>query len=128
MCIMLCHLIALNTFSGAIAAGIDAMKVYNDWPFYNGKFYPEKLKEVQLKVTEIFENKALANFNHRNFGYLTLSWTLLTFMKGNNLHLLRIQQFCLALSATFVLLQVLGGIKTIKSNVGIHEAHVKIKY
>lgn len=29
-------MVALNTLSGAAAAGIDAMKVYNDWPFYNG--------------------------------------------------------------------------------------------
>ncbi len=36
LAIILCHLIALNTFSGTIAAGIDAMKVFNDWPFYNG--------------------------------------------------------------------------------------------
>jgi len=32
---MLLHFIAFNTISGAAASGIDAMKVFNDWPYYN---------------------------------------------------------------------------------------------
>lgn len=34
--VALLHFIALNTLSGAAAAGIDAGKLFNDWPFYNG--------------------------------------------------------------------------------------------
>lgn len=45
--------------SGATAAGIDAMKVYNDWPFYNGKIIPENLAEKIKNWKNLFEDKAL---------------------------------------------------------------------
>jgi heme a synthase len=33
----LLHFVAFNLISGAMVAGIDAGKVFNDWPFMNGQ-------------------------------------------------------------------------------------------
>lgn len=57
--IMLLHLIAFNTISGAAAAGTDAMKVFNDWPWFNGHIFPEELKNMNFKLKDLFENKVL---------------------------------------------------------------------
>jgi heme a synthase len=57
--ILLLHLIAFNIMSGACAAGIDAMKVFNDWPFYNGSITPPNLFEKEPLWKNFFENKGL---------------------------------------------------------------------
>lgn len=55
--IMLLHCIALNTLSGACVAGIDAGKVFNDWPFYNGQLLPPNMMEKIPAIKNIFENR-----------------------------------------------------------------------
>ena len=74
--ILLLHFVALNIASGACAAGIDAMKVFNDWPLYNGGIVPPNLWESEKGIRNFFENKSLVQFNHRNFGALTFLWTI----------------------------------------------------
>jgi len=55
--IMVIHCLALNTLSGACAAGIDAGKVFNDWPFYNGSLLPPNMFSVSPIFKNLFENK-----------------------------------------------------------------------
>lgn len=55
--ILLLHCLALNTLSGSAVAGIDAGKVFNDWPLYNGKLLPPKMWETSPVYKNFFENK-----------------------------------------------------------------------
>ena len=55
---------------GALVAGIDAGRAYNDWPLMNGKWIPVDLFEYEPFITNFFENSGLVQFNHRLTAYL----------------------------------------------------------
>lgn len=59
MSILLLHCIAFNTISGAITAGIDAGKVFNDWPWYNNKIFPPEMFKSSPFWHNFFENRGL---------------------------------------------------------------------
>jgi len=64
-------------------SGIDAGKVFNTWPLMNGELPPAGLFPASPKWRNIFESRALAQFNHRNFAYLTLAYSLFLELKVN---------------------------------------------
>ena len=55
---------------GALVAGIDAGRAYNDWPLMNGNWIPVDLFEYEPFITNFFENSGLVQFNHRVTAYL----------------------------------------------------------
>ena len=55
---------------GALVAGIDAGRSYNDWPLMNGNWIPVDLFEYEPLITNFFENAGLVQFNHRLTAYL----------------------------------------------------------
>ena len=55
---------------GALVAGIDAGRAYNDWPLMNGNWIPDDLFEYEPFITNFFENSGLVQFNHRLTAYL----------------------------------------------------------
>ena len=55
---------------GALVAGIDAGRSYNDWPLMNGNWVPVDLFEYEPFLTNFFENAGLVQFNHRLTAYL----------------------------------------------------------
>ena len=55
---------------GALVAGIDAGRSYNDWPLMNGNWIPIDLFEYDPFITNFFENSGLVQFNHRLTAYL----------------------------------------------------------
>ena len=55
---------------GALVAGIDAGRGYNDWPLMNGSWIPDDLFEYEPLITNFFENAGLVQFNHRLTAYL----------------------------------------------------------
>ena len=55
---------------GALVAGIDAGRGYNDWPLMNGNWIPNGLFEYEPLITNFFENSGLVQFNHRLTAYL----------------------------------------------------------
>ena len=55
---------------GALVAGIDAGRAYNDWPLMNGNWIPVDLFEYEPFITNFFENSGLVQFNHRLTAYL----------------------------------------------------------
>ncbi len=86
--VLLLHFVAFNVMSGACAAGIDAFKVYNTWPLMNDQVVPKGIFERQPLWRNFFENRALVQFNHRNFGYLTFIATTLIYLKARKFNLL----------------------------------------
>jgi len=55
---------------GALVAGIDAGRGYNDWPLMNGNWIPDDLFDYKPFMTNFFENPGLVQFNHRITAYL----------------------------------------------------------
>jgi cytochrome c oxidase assembly protein subunit 15 len=56
--ILLIHLVAINIFSGATMAGIDAGKVFNTWPTINGQLIPDGMYKLEPFYKNFFENVA----------------------------------------------------------------------
>ncbi|MEM6660919.1 MAG: COX15/CtaA family protein [Pseudomonadota bacterium] len=63
-------LIFVQLLSGALVAGLDAGRGYVDWPLMQGEFMPTESFDLAPIWLNIFENPALAQFNHRMLAYL----------------------------------------------------------
>ncbi|HPG22321.1 MAG TPA: COX15/CtaA family protein [Amaricoccus sp.] len=55
---------------GALVAGIDAGRTYNDWPLMDGDFLPFTAFNLEPYWSNYLENPGLVQFNHRMLGYL----------------------------------------------------------
>ena len=64
---VLCY---LQLALGALVAGIDAGRGYNDWPLMNGNWIPDDLLDYRPFITDFFENPGLDQLNHRLTAYI----------------------------------------------------------
>ena len=64
-------LVFIQILSGALVAGLDAGRGYVDWPLMEGSFIPPESFDLSPVWLNIFENPALAQFDHRILAYLT---------------------------------------------------------
>ena len=55
--------------SGALVAGLDAGRTYNDWPLMSGEFFPSSYMPAELGMRSLFEGRAATQFNHRILAY-----------------------------------------------------------
>jgi len=63
-------LIFLMILSGGFVAGNKAGLAFNTFPLMNGRFIPEGMYAMQPWWTNLFENIATVQFNHRTIAYL----------------------------------------------------------
>ena len=56
--------------AGALVAGLDAGRSYNDWPLMAGELVPSHYLENELGIRSLFEGRAATQFNHRLLAYL----------------------------------------------------------
>ena len=63
-------LVLLQVLSGALVAGLDAGRGYVDWPLMEGRWLPAEAFELAPLWVNVFENPALAQFDHRILAYL----------------------------------------------------------
>ncbi len=61
--------IFLQMAAGALVAGLDAGRTYNDWPLMAGEFLPSHYFEQALGLRSLFEGRAATQFNHRMLAY-----------------------------------------------------------
>ncbi len=61
--------IFLQIILGAFVAGLDAGRIYVDWPMMDGRFAPEAYGEMSPFWRDAFENRASVQFHHRLGGY-----------------------------------------------------------
>lgn len=67
--------------AGALVAGLDAGRTYNDWPLMAGELVPSQYLESGLGLRSLFEGRAATQFNHRLIAYaiwaasLAAAWT-----------------------------------------------------
>jgi len=55
--------------AGALVAGLDAGRTYNDWPLMAGELVPSHYIEGDLGLRSLFEGRAATQFNHRLIAY-----------------------------------------------------------
>ncbi|WP_370373351.1 COX15/CtaA family protein, partial [Henriciella pelagia] len=70
LAIVLLVLISVQMASGALVAGLDAGRTYNDWPLMSGEFIPSSYMPAELGIRSLFEGRAATQFNHRMIAYL----------------------------------------------------------
>ncbi|MEE8370715.1 MAG: COX15/CtaA family protein [Sphingomonadales bacterium] len=63
-------LVFLQSFLGALVAGLDAGRAYNTWPAMDGGFMPELMFDLSPWWLNFFENIAAVQFDHRLAAYL----------------------------------------------------------
>ncbi|MBU1286517.1 MAG: COX15/CtaA family protein [Alphaproteobacteria bacterium] len=68
--IVLLGLIFLQMAAGALVAGLDAGRTYNDWPLMAGEFVPHDYLGEGLGLRSLFEGRATTQFNHRMLAYI----------------------------------------------------------
>lgn len=67
--IMLLALVFVQMAAGALVAGLDAGRSYNDWPLMAGELIPSHYIQADLGVRSFFEGRAATQFNHRLLAY-----------------------------------------------------------
>ena len=102
----------VQVFLGGIVAGLDAGRGYTDWPLMNGQFLPDESFDYVPLWTNFFENAALAQFNHRLIGYLTLAFSLFFWLRCKRSAMTSIRNWS-ALVFIVVLCQALTGVVTL---------------
>lgn len=68
--ILLLGLVFLQMAAGALVAGLDAGRSYNDWPLMAGELVPSHYIQADLGIRSLFEGRAATQFNHRFLAYL----------------------------------------------------------
>ncbi len=66
----LVYFVFLQILVGALVAGIDAGRTYNEWPLMGGSFVPPTAFDLEPIWRNFFENAGLVQFMHRVTGYL----------------------------------------------------------
>lgn len=101
--------IFLQMAAGALVAGLDAGRTYNDWPLMAGEFFPSHYVEQGLGLRSLFEGRAATQFNHRMIAYgiwvasLAAAWAFRRTPQGRGF----------AILAALVSAQALWGILTL---------------
>ena len=67
---------------GALVAGIDAGRSYNDWPLMAGGILPPEMWRIEPWWRNLFENPGTVQFIHRVVAYLLLGFAVMVWMRG----------------------------------------------
>ncbi|MCB1332247.1 MAG: COX15/CtaA family protein [Roseivivax sp.] len=78
----LMHFAFLQILLGALVAGIDAGRTYNDWPLMAGAFTPPYPFELTPIWRNFFENAGLVQFIHRMAGYLLFVFGIVVWLRA----------------------------------------------
>jgi len=78
----LMHFTFLQILLGALVAGIDAGRTYNDWPLMAGSFLPPYPFDLDPVWRNFFENAGLVQFLHRMAGYLLFVYGIVVWMRA----------------------------------------------
>ena len=105
-------LVFVQVLSGALVAGLDAGRGYVDWPLMEGNFLPPESFDLSPVWLNIFENPALAQFDHRILAYLIVAVTVAYVIRAGRIAHKR-ARFWARHVGIVVLLQVVVGIVTV---------------
>ncbi|MDJ0820909.1 MAG: COX15/CtaA family protein [Paracoccaceae bacterium] len=78
----LMHFAFLQILLGALVAGIDAGRTYNDWPLMAGGILPPFPFDIEPVWRNFFENAGLVQFMHRVAGYLLMIYGVIVWLRA----------------------------------------------
>ncbi len=78
----LMHLAFLQILLGALVAGIDAGRTFNDWPTMAGEFFPPAAFDLTPTWRNFFENPGLVQWLHRMAGYLLAAYAVFVWLRS----------------------------------------------
>ena len=104
-------LVFLQLLSGALVAGLDAGRGYVDWPLMQGSLLPPEAFELSPLWKNVFENPALAQFDHRILAYLLVIVAALFVWRARTGN--RVVRRWVVLTGAAVLAQAATGILTV---------------
>ena len=116
-------LVFIQILSGALVAGLDAGRGHVDWPLMQGRFFPEEGLEMSPFWLNLFENPALAQFNHRIIAYLILAVTVLFVLRCLRVAHRKVRAWGWRVGLV-ILAQVVMGIVTVMHAAPLHLALV----
>jgi cytochrome c oxidase assembly protein subunit 15 len=120
---VLMYFTLLQILIGALVAGIDAGRTYNDWPLMAGAFLPPFPFELQPVWRNFFENAGLVQFIHRITAYALFAYGLFVWLQGRkSAH--SATRFALNAVMAVLGLQVIWGIITVLYAAPVHIALV----
>lgn len=109
LAIALLALVFIQMAAGALVAGLDAGRTYNDWPLMAGELIPSHYIQADLGIRSFFEGRAATQFNHRFLAYALWALSLFAAWRYRSTELSR----PFAVLAALVSLQALWGILTL---------------
>ena len=78
----LMHLAFVQILLGALVAGIDAGRTYNDWPLMAGNILPPFPFDIEPVWRNFFENAGLVQFMHRVAGYVLFAFAIVVWLRA----------------------------------------------
>ncbi len=108
----LMHFAFLQILLGALVAGIDAGRSFNDWPMMGGAFLPPEPLSLTPVWRNFFEDAGLVQFMHRIAGYLLFAFGVVVWLRARRSANGRTRAAFSAVMA-MLLLQVVLGIATV---------------
>lgn len=78
----LLHLSFVQILLGALVAGIDAGRSFNDWPLMSGQIFPPYAFDLEPIWRNFFENAGLTQFMHRIAGYLLMAFGVVVWLRA----------------------------------------------
>ena len=76
------HFAFLQILLGALVAGIDAGRTFNDWPLMAGEVLPPEAFDLAPLWRNFFENAGLVQFMHRVSGYLLFVFGIVVWLRA----------------------------------------------
>ncbi|MXQ07809.1 heme A synthase [Alphaproteobacteria bacterium GH1-50] len=108
----LTHFAFLQILIGALVAGIDAGRTYNEWPLMGGQIFPPTAFDLEPVWRNFFENAGLVQFIHRMAGYLLFAFGIVVWLRARKSANAR-TRFAFNAMMAMMVLQVLIGIMTV---------------
>ena len=97
---------------GALVAGIDAGRTYNEWPLMGGQFVPPTAFDIEPMWRNFFENAGLVQFIHRIVGYVLFAFGLFVWSRARRSANAQ-TRFAFNTVAAMMVVQMLLGIMTV---------------
>jgi cytochrome c oxidase assembly protein subunit 15 len=108
----LMHFAFLQILLGALVAGIDAGRSFNDWPLMGGYWLPPEPLSLSPIWRNFFEDAGLVQFMHRTAGYLLFLFGLVVWLRARRSANGRTRA-AFSLVMAMMLLQMVLGIATV---------------
>ena len=111
-------LLFIQLILGAFVSGMDAGKIYNNWPLMGQNYYPDDSYFSDLFKLNVFDNPSIVQFIHRNMAYVILIFYLFMVFKFSKIKVKYINNI-IYIIGIILFLQIFLGILTLLSGANI---------